>query len=181
MKRKLKKILLLVSLVISLTISNNLLAGSICDDYIDNQWPSTRYTVEVISSDAIVTDNITGLMWKRCSEGLSTANCATGSVVHYTWQQALDIPVAENVAGFAGYTDWRLPNIEELRSLAAKNCYFPAINQDAFPNTDSYWYWSSSPYAENTDRSWILGFSFGDGTVDDRDHDNGVRLVRSNN
>lgn len=179
MKLELKNTLFIILLIISLSISKQILAGSICDEYIDNDWPNSRYTVETISSDAIVTDNRTGLMWKQCSEGLSATNCVAGSINTYTWQQALEVPAAENVTGFAGYTDWRLPNIEEIRSLAAKNCYFPSINQIAFPNTESTWYWSSSPYAENADRSWILSFSFGDGTVDDRDHDYAVRLVRS--
>jgi hypothetical protein len=53
----------------------------------------------------IVTDNLQGLMWQD--------NDAVGSAV-YTWQDATSY--CENL-DLAGYTDWRLPEIDELESI----------------------------------------------------------------
>jgi hypothetical protein len=53
----------------------------------------------------IVTDNLHGLMWQD--------NDAVGSAV-YTWQDATSY--CENL-DLAGYTDWRLPEIDELESI----------------------------------------------------------------
>jgi hypothetical protein len=76
-------------------------------------WPTPRFTD---NGDGTVTDNLTGLVW------LQDAHCVSGSPL---WQGALDW-----VASFNGgttactnytpmtFTDWRLPNIKELLSLA---------------------------------------------------------------
>ena len=45
---------------------------------------------------------------------------------------------------FAGYDDWYLPNIKELKSIVDKNRYSPAIKA-GFKNVETYHYWSSSP------------------------------------
>ena len=38
--------------------------------------------------DGTVTHATTGLMWKKCVEGLSGANCEIGTATAYTWTQA---------------------------------------------------------------------------------------------
>lgn len=45
---------------------------------------------------------------------------------------------------FAGYDDWYLPRIEQLKSILDKNKHNPAI-KDGFKNIQAYHYWSSSP------------------------------------
>ena len=154
-------------------------AARTCEDYITDDWPDSRYTIQSITGDNVVTDNKTGLMWKQCSEGLSGSDCMTGALTLHAWQQALAIPATLNATGFAGFTDWHLPNIEELRSIAAINCFNPAINEVAFPNTPSYVFWSSSPIADDPGSAWSIFF---DGGYDYKfNHVNGfrVRLVRS--
>ena len=127
----------------------------------------------------MVTDNITGLMWKQCSEGLADTSCNTGTLLSYTWKEALDLSEAlNNNLGFAGYNDWRVPNITELRSIAVINCSNPAINETVFPNTPSSWFWSSSPNV-NSNRTWTVDFVSGIGNSDTRDDNGHVRLVRS--
>jgi hypothetical protein len=137
--------------------------------------------------DGTATDTKTGLMWKRCSEGLAGDNCEDGKAKEYTWNDAVER--FKNVE-YAGYSDWRLPTIDELKTLVycskGKNEYdyckdgseAPMINQQAFPNTEATWFWSGSPYAGYSDGAWYVYFNYGNSGNDYRDDNLAVRLVR---
>ena len=152
--------LLLVLLLVS--FSSHTLAQT-TKSYIDNDWPDSRY----IKHSKTVIDRATGLMWKQCPEGQSDSSaCADdGTKKEFSWQQALDHAQSVNVSGgFAGYNDWRVPNIKELQSLAAFDRHDPAINITYFPNTPSDYFWTSSPYAVNRSNFpqrevWYINFS----------------------
>ena len=58
------------------------------------------------NKDGTVTDQATGLMWQR---GGSTGNLDRKGAKKYVQEL--------NRQGFAGYSDWRLPTVEELASL----------------------------------------------------------------
>ena len=91
--------------------------------------------------DATVTDLGTGLMWQQCSLGQDGEASCEGVATEMTWQQALQAAADLNSAGgFAGHSDWRLPNVKELRSLVDEACFEPAINPTRFPNTASVQY-----------------------------------------
>ena len=157
-----------------LAISSTISAQTI-KDYIRNDWPDSRYTVH--PANGTVTDTETGLMWKVCSEGQtwsSQATC-TGTASTHNWPQALQLA---DSSSFASYNDWRLPNIAELASLAALDRYDPAINSTVFPNTLASGYWSSSPFAINSNESWLIRFDDGNGRTGDRFPNTYVRLVR---
>jgi len=148
-------------------------------DYVPNQTQDSRYTLH---EDGTVTDTWNGLMWQRCSLGQTwNGSTCTGNPSRYTWQGALQQGEGNS---FAGYSDWRLPNRKELRSIVAYYRYDPAINTTVFPNTP-YTYWSSSPSAGNSGNAWsIVDFARGsDGSLRYRSNDysgNGYagRLVR---
>jgi hypothetical protein len=129
----------------------------------------------VLSADGSeVTDQHTGLIWRRCSEGMNWngTNC-DGTASPYTHEAAL-----LRAANQAGSVAWRLPNIKELHSLADQTLSNPAINTTFFPATSSY-YWSSSPYIYSAmTAAWIVNFSDGAITTDDRMSSNFVQLVR---
>lgn len=111
-----------------LVMTQPVYAAQTCNDYITDEWPNSRYTDETLSGGNVVTDHKTKLMWKKCSEGLSGTNCLTGSLSTHNWKDALDLAeTVNNNSGFAGFNDWRLPNIKELRSIAAINCKAPSI------------------------------------------------------
>jgi hypothetical protein len=44
-----------------------------------------------------------------------------------------------------GFADWRMPTVEELFLLADRTRFDPAIDTDAFPDTKSTAYWTSTP------------------------------------
>jgi hypothetical protein len=142
--------------------------------------PDTQFTN---NNNGTVTDNKTGLMWKRCSEGQSfnaTSNGCDGSAASYTWQAALQQAQTVNGSGFAGFTDWRMPNIKELRSLVELQCVGPSINATVFPNTPSAVFWSSSSYANDSSSAWSVYFNDGYGHWYGKNVNfNQVRLVRS--
>ena len=77
-----------------------------------------------------------------------------------------------------GFSDWRVPDLEELSSIAHLGRVEPAIDQNYFPNTQSDWYWSSSPNANYTNGAWVLNFSNGKSYGDFRVNGYYVRLVR---
>jgi hypothetical protein len=149
--------------------------------YIPNQTPDSRYQLH---NNGTVTDKWTGLMWQRCSLGQiwdgSSSTC-TGSVTRLNWQEALQQADSHSLAG---YSDWRLPNRKELRSIVAYDRHRPAINTTVFPNTPSFTWWSSSPYAGSTQEALYVTFFVGGAGFINRDsrcgerESCGVRLVR---
>jgi len=99
------------------------------------------------TSWGMVKDNVTGLIWEN--------KTADGSIHDsgktYTFNDAQNVFIPQlNAANFGGYSDWRLPTQEELRSIVDYGRYHPAIDTGYFPNTntqlsnvDIYGYWSS--------------------------------------
>jgi hypothetical protein len=142
----------------------------------ESEVPASTPTSQFIDhGDGSMTDSKTGLMWAKCSEGLSGSDCATGGATTPTWQVALDLA---NASFLAGYSDWRLPNVNELHSIVEVQCYDPSINLSVFPNTPVSNYWSSSPYAADLNASWEVIFSRGDSYSHLRNTGGHVRLVR---
>nr|WP_288985917.1 DUF1566 domain-containing protein [uncultured Pseudoalteromonas sp.] len=93
----------------------------------------------------------------------------------FTWQQAL----TQNGTNYAGYSDWRLPNKNELNSIVEVRCYSPSINGAIFPNTPVSRFWSSSPFAGYSYRAWYVSFSYGHVGNGYKGLDYLVRLVRA--
>ena len=121
--------------------------------------PTARFTN---NGNGTVTDKKTGLMWKQCSEGLSGMDCTVGVAKTETWWVALQYTQTVNTtSGFAGFSDWRLPNIKELRSIVERQCHSPAINLTIFPNTAADYFWSSSTAAWSGEYAWYVTFDIG--------------------
>ena len=128
--------------------------------------------------DGMVRDNVTGLIWevKQNKDGTKNYDNPHDADNTYTWYDpdsatnggsagtagdgtdTDDFINALNSARFGGYSDWRLPGREELRSICDYGRYDPAINTAFFPNTVSSYYWSSTTSASNTGGAWIIGF-----------------------
>jgi hypothetical protein len=125
---------------------------------------AAHYTV---NRDGTVTDNVTGLMWQQEVDYIAR-----------TWESA--IAYCENlVVPPSTYTDWRLPNSKELRSIIDNSQWNPAIDWTAFPNTNSTYYWTSTEYEGDPVGAWYVTFSYGGVTSHGKtggSHD--VRCVR---
>lgn len=151
--------------------------------YLDNQ-------------DDTVTDYSTGLMWKKFSEGQRSITCGKGMVRQYTWDYAVN---RFKQTSFAGYNDWRLPTVEELRSLIdcehkrattfidngyrefsmEKQCDKLTINSAVFPNTSPTRYWTSTTFYNKEAYAWCLHFDSGQDEENLKYYNASVRLVRS--
>ena len=129
----------------------------------------TRWTYSADGSE--VTDNQSGLRWRRCSEGqtYSAGNCL-GPASTFRHEAALARAKAQ-----AG---WRLPNIKELSSIVDTDRQQPSIDLLAFPSTPSSSYWSSSPYARNARYVWGVSFDVDYVVGYQRSNSSHVRLVR---
>ncbi|SJM92255.1 DUF1566 domain-containing protein [Crenothrix polyspora] len=144
--------------------------------------PTARFTR---FNNGTVFDKYTGLMWKKCSEGQqwNAANhtCNLLATTYDNWQQALQQAQTINSStGFAGYKDWRVPNIKELITLVEGQCHHPAINLSVFPTTSGSAFWSSSSLASDRDVAWLVDFASGGTSKSSKTNGEAqVRLVRS--
>ena len=128
--------------------------------------------------DGTVLDPATGLQWMRGALGQTwNGKTCIGESKVYQWAELL--VQAEDVnrrGGFAGHQDWRVPTIEELKTLILKGVK-PAIDQQAFSG-EVGWFWSSSPTAGYSNYAWSVGFSHGYVYDLNKDFALYVRLVR---
>jgi len=123
----------------------------------------------VDNGDGTITDKATGLMWAKDGNG---AGCNNGNNI--AWGAA--ITFAEGL-DFAGYSDWRLPNVKELQSIVDYGTYNPAIDS-VFTNTQSGFYWASTIFADSTGYAWGVHFTNGNVTNGSKGYDYYVRPVR---
>ncbi len=140
------------------------------------------------NGDGTITDTRTGLMWEKLGDDGSIHDQDT----IYTWSAAVSGKVAtlNGGGGFAGHTDWRLPNIHELQSLVNYGALSPALHAPftagcmggcaatACSCSQASTYWSSTTYQNFPSAAWYV--SFFDGLVLGDDKTNGyyVRAVR---
>ena len=166
------------TLLASLLFSGMASAQTCTNANMAESTPTSRYT---FGTGGVVTDNTTGLMWKRCLEGQTfSGSTCTGSATAMDWQAALNQAQTANTANDSGHNDWRVPNLKELKSTVEYCRADPAINTEVFPGW-SYWLWSSSPvtYPGYASYAWGVFFGYGYDSWDNRNDDHHVRLVRS--
>ena len=74
-----------------------------------------------------------------------------------TWPEAFAQVADLNRQRYGGHDDWRLPNRNELRSLAGYQSKKPAL-PDGHPFTNIFlgWYWSSTTAAINPAYAWAM-------------------------
>lgn len=160
--------------IIILILAVNITFAQTCrlESEVPSSTPNERFTD---NGDGTILDNVTGLMWQKCQLGLTGSDCSIGSATTHTWHQAL---VEAQASTVSGYGDWRLPNYKELLSIVEERCNGPSINTNYFPNTINSFFWSSSPYENNSSSSWRVNFSFGISSDAPRSESRYVRLVR---
>lgn len=130
-----------------------------------------------ISTDGLeVTDTATGLIWRRCVEGMVFVGVCTGTASTFTHEAALQRAAAQASSTAVA---WRLPNIKELSSIADISLQNPAIDAAAFPATPAANFWSASPFVVIPADAWTVSFLNGYVFTDLRSNRFYVRLVRA--
>jgi hypothetical protein len=130
------------------------------------------HAARFIDNGDTVADTRTGLVWEQKTDdgGLRDKDNT------YTWQEALDYC---NNLNLAGQSDWRLPTVKELASLADLSRYNPSIDPIFENYTVSSNYWSSTTSAGNTSHAWHVNFSYGGyDYYNDKSYGRYVRAVR---
>ena len=130
------------------------------------------------------TDPKTGLMWARISIGQRwESGEAVGDAHTMSWDDANE---AVRHYRLAGFEDWRLPNIEELESIALKDQAGTIAPQGVLPFptvSDDWWltYWSASPngYCLGYGAMDVYCFGIGNTLEGRRDAAHFVRVVRN--
>ncbi|MDX1960359.1 MAG: DUF1566 domain-containing protein, partial [Leptospiraceae bacterium] len=136
-----------------------------------NNTPTTTFTD---NSNGTVTDQATGLVWQKCSAGLSGTTCTTGSAGTYSWTNALNYCNSMSLAS----RSWRLPSANELRTIIdLTRTSSPTINTTAFPATFASGYWSSSSFVLGGTGAWYVVFSNGVVAYDGKTSNSYVRCV----
>lgn len=113
------------------TISGNYLTVSVvCDGDIIAASSKTNYTSTTVSGGYLVTDNDTGLIWKKCAQEMTDPSCTfVGGGLSWI-NHGISCYQLNNGTGYGGRKDWRLPTVNELASLMTSGN--PSINTTYF-------------------------------------------------
>ena len=150
---------------------SKLQTGQTTSYYANDDGDLQRGTARSYSRDdtkEVVVDNATGLMWQDNADANTTTKNWADAVVY-----------CEDLT-LGGYSDWRLPSVEELMSMTDKEKYRPAINS-IFRNISSDVYWSSSTVASWISSAFTVRFKFGYDRQNSKSSSIYVRCVRDNN
>jgi hypothetical protein len=102
----------------------------------------------------------TGLIWEVKSPKKGDVNYCEE---RYNWKDAGNKYIkAMNKKKYGGFSDWRLPNKDELRSIIDYGRTGPAVDTRYFPNCKSDFYWTSVPY--NMQKPFVWGIFVGLGS-----------------
>ncbi|MBF0497857.1 MAG: DUF1566 domain-containing protein, partial [Deltaproteobacteria bacterium] len=127
-------------------------------------WPNPRITD---NNDGTITDNLTGLVWIKDPGGLTTWFLGPSGNNGATWPSALLLASQLSSGSCCGLSDgskagdWRLPNINELRSLIDYSASWPALPTSISSYfcsvfCDPGYYWTSTVAQDNQAYAWAM-------------------------
>jgi len=163
-------------------------------------WPATRFVItyrnstgpctdqtadcDADTSNDVITDKLTGLMWPRRADTptVSGNETCTGGIM--SWTNAISTYVdCLNSEHYLGYTDWRMPNRNEMASLIN----IEASNPTTWLNTQGFVSFASGSYLTSTSdlvtpgNAWIATLSTGKVVSDGKGVAYYVHPVRDSN
>ena len=105
--------------------------------------PATRFEVVDIGNNQVVIDHATSLMWPKIIDTFH-------AYYQTNWYDSISGCEAST---FAGFSDWRLPNIRELSSIIDYGLgRVFSIFDGIYVN---YYYWTSTSYRNDTSKALV--------------------------
>jgi len=129
--------------------------------------PKQKITLIRDNSKELVVDKMTGLMWQD-SVDTKTLRKNRKDAKQYCRRLV-----------FAGYDDWYLPRLKELKSIVNEEKFNPAI-RSGFKNIKPNHYWTSSPNLSDTMNALNIDFKNGQTYNNTRKGKAYIRCVRGN-
>lgn len=125
---------------------------SMSEEYKDNvdgdRIINHNYRLDTIKDDTVVIDNVTGLMWHQ-----------SGSEAGTTWKDAEKWVNSINSKGYAGFTDWRFPTLEEAASLLQTEASDNGLYIDTLFDKKQKYIWTGDRYVDPD--WWYVDFDEG--------------------
>ncbi|MBN1517665.1 DUF1566 domain-containing protein [Candidatus Sumerlaeota bacterium] len=130
-------------------------------------YPVFRPHFELVEDGTMVHDTTTDLVWLRdplvvddsiLVDAPATSPKSRALIEQFNWADA--ISACENYE-FRGYTNWRMPNRNELQSIVKYNSLNPVIDTDFFNIGAGTVFWTSTSNANNNLLAWVLSFYHG--------------------
>ncbi len=130
---------------------------------------SNRFETLQINNDKIIFDHTSRLTWQQ-----------HGSLESMPFESAKQWLAELNKVGYANFTDWRLPTLEEAMSLMKKERENENLFKDHIFGQRQRGIWTSD-VTENKNMAWVVFFNYGSCYVSCFDVKNFVQAVRSLN
>ncbi len=122
-----------------------------------------------------ITDLISGLMWVKNPGAMGPPWGSAGSPDNEAWNQAVDMCAELN---YRGHTDWRLPNIHEIRTILDFSKSNPTVDVNFFPWVQNDHWWSSTTHAGFTTSAYYVNVYHGTTLYDNKGFGKKPRPVR---
>lgn len=129
------------------------------------QLNATLIKDSTLSDNYVIIDTKTLLMWQDDNDA---------KFDNYNWEDA--ISHCENLTK-KGFSDWRLPNINELETIIDDSLSSPALSGE-FSNVSNSKYWSSTTFIDTKTKAWHIDFNSAEMDHTNKTNTLNVRCVR---
>jgi serine/threonine protein kinase len=125
-----------------------------------------HFELKVLGSDKVVVDIATGLIWHQ-----------SGSETYMGIDKARQWLAALNEKTYAGYSDWRLPTLEEAASLLERSESRVGLFIDPIFSREQSYIWTGDTFDKS--KGWAIDFFSGDMNKVDLTYNVFIRPVRT--
>ncbi|GAX60501.1 hypothetical protein SCALIN_C13_0012 [Candidatus Scalindua japonica] len=109
-----------------------------------------NYEEKTINGDQVVVDHSTGLTWHQ-----------SGSEKHLGWKKVSAWLTDLNEKGYAGYSDWRLPTVEEALTLLESTKNNDGLYIDSVFDKKQKLIWTGDSFKSGDSDVWSIGINRG--------------------